>query len=415
MQISRAGKQIVLFDQALPRVRVFLGASVRIAMLLAVAISAGLFVSCADEGDGGGSGGNSNDPGPRAPLPVEWATLDYYFKPELIAGTFTGTNHNMPVKLAQAPAPDNRLFVSVLDGTILTIDSAPPYTQTTWATLPVLSGAEQGLLGIALSPNFATNSYVYVMACVNDITDKQQIIRFTDSGGVGISPTVIMNDLPTAPTHNSGALKFGNDGMLYATVGDATVEANSQTDGSLAGRVLRMTESGIAPVDNPYAAPDQFEWARGIRNSFGLCVHDGTGILVATENGPNANDELNYLNRGKNFEWGAISPVPGAQVGFRIRLWPTVIVPTGVTFHTGANMPPGYADNLFICSYENHEILRFSMFGSIPVNIDVEHSFATLVPNMNANKPLEVIQGNDGSLYLSTFSQIWRVYRRTGP
>jgi len=381
----------------------------------ALAIAAGLLMlaaaSCGPEDNESAPGGLP----PRAPLPAPWEELEDTFSPELVADTFSGLNHNMPVKLAQAPPPDGRLFVSVLDGTILTIEAVPPWTQTVWATLPVLDGAEQGLLGIALSPGFGTNGHVYVMACVAGLPDKQQIIRFTDTGGVGTSPLVIVDDLPCMQTHNAGALKFGTDGTLYVTVGDAEDELNAQTDGSLAGRVLRFTEGGGAPADNPRAAPDQFEWCRGLRNSFGLCVHPGSGILLGAENGPNANDELNFLRPGKNFEWGAQTRVPGAQVGYRMLNWPTVIVPAGLTYHTGAEFPPGYSDNLFLCSYEDHEILRFEMSGDPPVDVDYEHVFARLTANFNANKPLDIIQGNDGSLYLSTFTQIWRIYARTGP
>jgi glucose/arabinose dehydrogenase len=348
-------------------------------------------------------------------MPAQWQTLDYYFKPELISGGFTGTSQNMPVKLAQAPAPDNRIFVSVLNGTILTITAAAPHTQTVWANLSVLNGAEQGLLGIALSPNFASNGFVYVQACVNNVTNKQQIIRYTDSGGVGINPVVIMDNLPTGNIHNSGALKFATDGTLLCTVGDAGTDTDAQQSGLKTGRLLRMTEAGGVPADNPLAAPNEYEWCRGLRNSFGLCVHQGSGIFVGTENGPNSNDELNYLGKGKNFEWGATTPVPGAQVGFKMRNWGTVIVPTGVTFHTGAAVPPGYANNLFICSYEDNEILRFEMFGTPPVNINAEHSFATFTVSGNSNKPLDIIQMNDGSLLVSTFTQIWRIYARTGP
>lgn len=389
--------------------------------LMLFTFTAVVLASCGGGDDGGGSSGGGGgtpgwpDPGPRDPLPAQWLTLDYYFKPQLIAGGFSGSSQNMPVKLAQAPAPDNRLFVSVLNGTILTVSTSAPFTQTVWASVSVLNGAEQGLLGIAVSPNFATNGFVYVMACVNDVTPRQRVIRFTDVGGVGTSPTIIIDNLPTANTHNAGALKFGIDGSLLVTVGDAQVEANSQTSGSLAGRVLRYTEAGGVPTGNPLGSPNEFEWCRGLRNTFGLAVHQGTGILVGTENGPNSNDELNYLGPGKNFEWGATSPVPGAQVGFKMRNWPSVIVPTGITFHTGLNVPAAYADNIFLCSYDHNEILRLEMFGSPPVNINMEHSFGQMASSANANKPLDIIQGNDGSLFMSTFTQVWRIYARTGP
>lgn len=381
-------------------------------LLVSLTVSlAALLTGCGGGDDGGsgsgGGGGGIPDPGPRDPLPSAWVDLDYYFDVELIKGGL-----NMPVKMDQAP--DGRLFVSLLDGEIVTIDTVPPYTQTSWRTLSVLNGSEQGLLGIAVAPDFATSGHVFVMACVNAGTDRQQVIRFTDSGGVGTNPQVIVDNLPTANIHNAGAIKFLNDGTFIVSVGDAANQNLAQTNGSLAGRILRYNENGTAPANNPFSGVDEFEWCRGLRNSFGLCVHPGTGIVLGTENGPNNTDELNYLAAGKNYTWPDPHGTYGAAEGVRLRAWPSVIVPTGLTFHSGASFPQGYADNLYICSYDGVNILRFVMDGTPPVNIDSEHVFGELV-DVNANKPLDIIEGNDGSLYLSTFTAIWRIYRRTGP
>lgn len=380
-----------------------------VSCLLAISLLAG----CNGEDGGSGSGGGGSttipDPGPRDPLPSNWVDLDYYFKPELIK-----TGLNTPCKLAQAP--DGRLFVSLLAGTIITVSPTSPYAQTTWATLGVLNGSEQGLLGIAISPSFTTDHYVYVVACINPGSgDRQQVIRYEEVGGVGTNPTVIVDNLPTANIHNSGGIKFLNDGTFVVSVGDADNPANSQADGSLAGRILRFDVTGNAPVDNPKPAPDQFEYCRGLRNTYGICVHSASGTLLGVENGPANNDELNYLVAGKNFLWQNATGIPGSETGVRLRNWPTVIVPTGVTYHSGNTFPTGYSDNLFICSYDESKIYRFVMDGSPPVNIDTEHTFAELNNTGTSNKPLDIIEGIDGSLYFTTFSEIWRIYRRTGP
>lgn len=366
-----------------------------------------------DGGDSGGGGGTPGypDPGPRGtPLPADIAQLDYYWGIEAIA-----TGLNTPCKMAQAP--DGRLFVSILGGTILVIEPTPPYTQHTFTTEPVLTGNERGMLGIALSPTFATDSYVYAMMCINDVTNKQQVIRYTDQSNVGVGRTVIVNNLPVASVHNAGAIKFGLDGKLYVSVGDSTVPANSQTDGSLAGRILRYNPDGTIPTDNPkFGTSDAAEFVRGLRNSFGMCVHPTTGTIIATENGPNNNDELNYISAGKNYEWDAAAgSIPGAQIGVRLRNWPAVIVPTGVTYHSGNNAPPTTQNSLFICSYEDERVYKFEMDGSPPVNIVQESTFIEFVQAAQSNKPLDVIEGIDGSLYVSTFTDIWRVFRRTGP
>ena len=385
---------------------------------LSIILAMALLAACAggdDGGDGGGGGGGGGgipDPGPRNPLPSAWTDLDYYFGVELIAGG-SAAPLNMPCKLDQAP--DGRLFVSLLGGQIITIETTAPYNQATWATLSVLGGSEQGLLGIAVSPNFATNNYVFVMACVNAGGSKQQVIRYEEVGGVGVNPTVIVDNLPTNGTHNAGAIKFLNDGTFVISVGDAGTPADAQTNGETAGRILRYNADGSRPGSNPFTGADQFEWCRGLRNSYGLCVHPNNGTLIGTENGPNNDDELNYLVAAKNYEWGSSGGIPGAQIGVKIRNWPSVIVPTGVTYHSGNGVPGPYANDLYICSYEDVCIYRFLMDGNPPVNISSEEVFGQLSTAGNDNKPLDIIEGNDGSLYVSTFTAIWRIFRRTGP
>ncbi len=372
---------------------------------IVIAATALVAVACVDDEDGGGSGGSGGGLPPRGPLPSDFMSLDNAWDVEPIA-----TGLIDPVKMAQAP--DGRLFVNLLGGTILVIEPTPPYTQHTFATENVLNGAEQGLLGIALSPTFATDGYVYVMACVNDMGDKQQVIRYTDQNNTGIGRTVIVDDLPTAQVHNAGAIKFGLDGMLYVSVGDAGNDMDAQTNGSPAGRILRFNPDGSIPASNPYFGTiDEAEWVRGLRNSFGMCVHPTVGTILATENGPNSDDELNYIAVTKNYEWGATSPIPGGQIGVRLRNWPVVIVPTGLTYHSG-NGAPGFADNLFICSYDHEVVYRFVMDGAIPVNIFSEHTFLEFEPLAQNNKPLDIIEGIDGSLYISTFSDVWRVFPR---
>ena len=250
---------------------------------------------------------------------------------------------------------------------------------------------------------------------MNNGSNVQQIIRYEEVGGVGTNPTVVVDNLSTANIHNAGALLFLSDGTLVTTVGDTNNSANSQTNGSLAGRVLRFTTTGSAPGDNPFSGSDQYEWCRGLRNTYGLCVHPTTGTLIGVENGPNNNDELNYLVKGKNYEWGSTGGIPGSQIGVRIRNWPTVIVPTGVTYHSGNSFPTGYASNLFICSYDESRIYRFVMDGSPPVNISTEQVFGEMSNTGTTNKPLDILEASDGSLYVSTFTSIWRIYRRTGP
>jgi glucose/arabinose dehydrogenase len=317
-----------------------------------------------------------------------------------------------PVKLDFAA--DGRLFFNELsNGNIRVIDAGGNLLPTAFATVTVLHGAEQGLLGLELDPNFGTNGFVYVFASVpagGGHGDRNQVLRFTASGNVASGPpTVIVDDLPTNDVHNSGDVKIGPDGNLYVTLGDAGTATNAQTNGVRPGRVLRYTAAGAIPGDNPIASDP--EWCRGLRNSFDMTFHPSTGGLFATENGPASQDELNFIQKGKNFEWPC-EPcgIAGASVGHRITMWTPVVVPTGLTFHDGTQFGAAFANNLFICTYGDTDLRRITLSGVGFTDLDEETVFARWSdPGSVANKPLDVVEGSDGSLYVSTFSAIWKI------
>ena len=356
----------------------------------------------------GCSKGEDSDAGAKPPppaLPAEFMSLASGFIAEKIVD-----NAAKPVKMAFAP--DGRLFYTELDTGQIRIVANGQLLAAPFATVTVRLDSESGLLGICFSPNFASDGFVYVMACIANPTPphKQQIIRYTAVGNTGTNPTVIVDNLPHANVHNSGNIAFGPDGKLYATVGDAGNSALSQTDGSLAGRLLRYEASGAPATGNP--TPGNPEFCRGLRNTFDFCFQPTTGGIFGSENGPNDNDEINYLAAGKNFEWQTTPPsVPQAAIGFRMRVYVSVIAPTGICVHTGQSFPSGYANNVFLCSYDYAEVRRLVMSGTSLADVDSESVWASLNNTGIANKPLDIVLAPDGSLYLSTFTAIYRLSR----
>jgi quinoprotein glucose dehydrogenase len=295
--------------------------------------------------------------------------------------------------------------VIAADGTLL----ATPY-----ATLPVLTGGERGLLGLCLAPDFATSGRVYVAASTaagDGHPARNRVVRFTGTGDVATSgPEVIVDDLPIGDTQNGGAVEFGPDGMLYVTVGDTGDELLAQSDSSRAGRVLRFTPDGAIPDDGPIQGSPEF--ARGFRNPFDITFHPSTGGLFASENGPTAHDELDFVQRGKNFEWGAEpEAIPGPVVGRRIIDWTPVIVPTGIVFHDGAGFGPEYADNLFVAGYDKGDVRRLVLSGPSYSDLDAEIPFLAFDEDEFGLKPLDIQRAADGSLWVATFTAIWRISR----
>lgn len=374
-----------------------------------------------------GPGGSTNfaltiDVGPPLPSAVETLPLGFVAEVVLEGG---------PQKIAKiAPAPDGRLFfVEVDTGLVRIVDAGGFLLPTAFATIGVANGGHRGLLALALDPAFAVNGYVYVVACVPGdgmaTPDRQQLIRYTDVANLGMNQTIVWDDLPisaaagpTANINNGGELVFGTDGSLFMSLGDVDDPSTAQagTGTSLAGKVLRFlptTPVVAIPGDNPTMG--DAEWCRGLRNTFGLAVHPTTGGLFGVDNGPAANDELNFLDGGKNFEWGSGGGIPGPQLGFKMRNYATVVVPTALCWHDGSGWGAEFANSLFMTTYDEYALRRFVLSGPAFTDVDSEEIWAVFDDGggTDANRPLDVARhGSSGDLYVSTFNGIYRFRRQ---
>ena len=161
----------------------------------------------------------------------------------------------------------------------------------------VNASAEGGLLGLAVDPKYPGRPYIYVYYSGGD---DNRIARITYQDNKLSDQQVILEGIPSAAIHNGGRLRFGPDGFLYAGTGDGSDRPNSQDDGSLGGKILRITTDGKAAPGNP----DGRLWiTKGHRNVQGLAF-DGSQ-LYAAEFGQNTWDELNVITPGANYGWPA--------------------------------------------------------------------------------------------------------------
>lgn len=163
-------------------------------------------------------------------------------------------------------------------------------------------GGEGGLLGLALSPDFAEDRLIFVYYTAGD---DNRIARYRyhpdrDPGDQLSDRTVIVRGIPAGGIHNGGRLAFGPDGMLYATTGEAGNPPLAQDRESLGGKILRMTPDGDPAPDNP--DPDSLVLSWGHRNVQGI-AWDRAGRLWASEFGQNDVDELNLIEPGNNYGW----------------------------------------------------------------------------------------------------------------
>ncbi len=172
-------------------------------------------------------------------------------------------------------------------------------------TLPhVEHRGEGGLLGLALHPSYPDSPYLYVYYTYRDNNAlANRVVRFTLQDRQLTDEEVLLDGIPGANVHNGGRIKFGPDGKLFITTGDARNPELSQSPDSLGGKILRITAEGGIPDDNPFAGSPVY--SLGHRNPQGL-AWDDAGRLWSTEHGAAARDELNLIEPGLNYGWPVI-------------------------------------------------------------------------------------------------------------
>lgn len=191
---------------------------------------------------------------------------------------------------------------------------------------------EGGLLGVAVSPDFASDRSIFVYFTA---AEDNRVVRLTFAHGTATKPTVVLRGIPRAGNHNGGRLAFGPDGYLYVTTGDAGKPDRSQDTKSLGGKILRITKDGKAAPGNPFGSSPV--WSYGHRNVQGIAWAPD-GRMFASEFGQNRWDELNLIEPGRNYGWPVVEGRAGRS-GFTDPLaqWATSDAsPSGIAVADGS-------------------------------------------------------------------------------
>lgn len=209
-----------------------------------------------------------------------------------LAPTDVATNLQIPWNAAFLP--DGTMLATERNtARILSISTTGQVTVVQTLSQDVRPRGEGGLLGLTVSPNYATDGlvYVYYTAASDNRIGRMRL---------GQRPQPVLTGIPAGNIHNGGRIAFGPDGFLYAGTGDAGNTANAQNVNSLGGKILRMTPTGAPAAGNPFA--NSRVWSLGHRNVQGF-AWDGARRMYASEFGQNTWDEFNQIRAGGNYGW----------------------------------------------------------------------------------------------------------------
>ncbi|ALS24706.1 PQQ-dependent sugar dehydrogenase [Paenibacillus naphthalenovorans] len=228
--------------------------------------------------------------------PNDSASSPIPYKQEIIA---TGLDIPWEIEFA----PDGRIFFTERGGSLRLIDQGKLVDEPVFRFDDKLyTQGEAGLLGLALDPKFNENHYMYAYhTYMNGNQPLNRVVRLKESGGKATLDKVLLDGMPGNRIHDGGRIKFGPDGLLYVTNGDAASPSVAQDIGVPAGKILRIHPDGSIPADNPF--PGSPVYSFGHRNPQGLAWHPETGQLYSSEHGQSAHDEINRIEPGANYGW----------------------------------------------------------------------------------------------------------------
>ena len=294
-------------------------------------------------------------------------------------------------------APDGRLFVTERPGRVRIIDLSGRTSQLALTLDDVFTDGEAGLLGLALDPSFVSNGLVYLYYSARTSAGRaaNRVVRYRESGSRLAERVVLLDNIPANVIHDGGRLRFGPDGLLYITTGDAATEQLAQDVASLAGKVLRINADGTTPRGNPFSSP---VFSYGHRNPQGIDWHPVTGDLWESEHGATGNDEINVIDAGVNYGWPRIE---GSQMMPAMRepitFYNPAVAPSGASFYRGQRFTQ-FANNFFVGTLRGTHLLRLRVDPAVARRIVAQERLL----DGQFGRIRDVVSGPDGYLYFCT-------------
>lgn len=320
------------------------------------------------------------------PMPLTFRACTLLLGLSLLSGVFCRKSNNPaapagPVELRdsviarnlQYPweitwGPDDHIWMTERGGRISRLDPQTGQISILLTVSDVVSNGEGGLLGMVLHPSFSASPYVYVVYNYNNSgTYTEKLVRFTyNSGSQSLgSAAVLLDNIPASSIHNGSRLLIVGD-KLFMSTGDAANTSLPQNSNSLSGKILRLNLDGSIPADNPVAGNPY--WTIGHRNPQGLVYANGR--LYSSEHGPNNDDEINIIEKGRNYGWpnvegycdksSEISFCNSQQVMEPIMAWTPTIATAGLDYYNH-DLIPQWKNSLLLATLKNQRLYQLKL------------------------------------------------------
>ena len=311
---------------------------------------------------------------------------------------------NLEVPWSIVWAPDGRMFFTERPGRVRVYEKGQLAPSPILTIPDVEESGESGLMSMALHPDFATNRWIYLAYTFSDGGQRVRVVRYRETTGGLAERTVIVDDIPAARFHAGCRVRFGPDRKLYITTGDATERPLAQRLDSLAGKTLRINDDGTIPSDNPFVGQANARgeiWSIGHRNAQGLDWQPGTDLMFQTEHGPSGfdgpegGDEVNIVEKGKNYGWPTVHH-DQSRTGLEspLLVYTPACAPASAAFYRGSQFPQ-FKGNFFLGCLRGVRLIRVVLDGRKVVSQED-------LLSGKYGRIRDVAEGPDGYLYFST-------------
>lgn len=264
--------------------------------------------------------------------------------------------------------PDDHIWLTERYGRVSRLNPRSGEIQELITIDEVYETNESGLLGMALHPNFQDTSYVYLIYnYLEGSSIKERLVRYTYENEELSSPSVLMEGIDGSSIHNGSRIVIDSLRRLYFTTGDASNTSHSQNLDSRNGKILRMNLDGTIPDDNPFQ--NSYVWTYGHRNPQGLVISP-EGIMYSSEHGPASDDELNIIEKGRNYGWPDVmgycdeasetSFCEDNNVKEPIAVWTPTLAVAGIT-HYHHNSVPEWDNSILMTTLKESEVVQLKL------------------------------------------------------